>query len=69
MKRLFCVKNQNQRRVSGFFDNKPEAKTARDSKQKHEGKKGVYYHVGLGPDHMGPHGMGKVPVMRRQPKK
>jgi len=60
MKKLFSV-GQGKNKV--FFDNKIDAKTLRDSLGGPE--KG--YHVQRGPAHMGKHGMGRVPRMRRQP--
>lgn len=68
MKKLFCVKNSKGKRTSGYFDNKQQAKQERDLLNGVEGKK-EEYHVALGPDHIGPHGHGNVPYMRRQPKK
>lgn len=73
-KQLFVVKNREGKVVaSGMPDpatvknvpyaNKQEAKIARDALGGI--KKGFY--VSRGRDHIGPHGHGKVPMMRRQP--
>lgn len=70
MKRLFCVKHTHNPKavkavgIDCFFDNKPEAKQARDS----VGGVDAGFYVSRGPDHIGKHGQGKVPYMRRQPR-
>lgn len=60
MKKLFYV---GDGRSIQYFDNKMDAKKVRDAMGGPE--KG--YYVRLGPDHMGRHGMGPVPRMRRRP--
>ena len=69
MKKLFIIKNIRPGEVKRAgvdvpFDNKMEAKRVRDMVGGVE--KGFY--ISRGPDHIGPHGQGKTPKMRRQPK-
>lgn len=65
MKRLFCLKDQRGKiHANAFYENKMECKKIRDELN----KEGVVWHVSRGPDHMGKHGMGRVPYMRRQPR-
>ena len=70
MKRLFMVRDSKGKAVMTvtkqplYLADKGLAKQVRDE----ENRTGVGYHVALGPDHMGYHGQGRVPRMRRQPK-